>query len=61
MEDAVKVLIEKEIVISQTKFIRYEDRKPCPEKVLKLRDDIEAEVFQIIWKEFSSFVNQAFF
>jgi hypothetical protein len=64
IEDTIKVLIEKGMVISQTKFIRYGDRrewKPSPEKVLKLRDDIEAEVFQIVWKEFNSFMNQAFF
>jgi hypothetical protein len=61
IEETIKVLIEKGIVRSQTKFIRYGDRKSSPEKVLRLRDDIEAEVFQIIWKEFNSFINQAFF
>jgi hypothetical protein len=64
IEDTIKVLIGKEIVRSQTKFIRYGDKKKwksSPEKVLKLRDDIEAEVFQIIRKEFNSFINQAFF
>jgi hypothetical protein len=61
IEDTIKVLIEKGIVRSQTKFIRYGDRKSSPEKVLKLRDDIEEEVYQIIWKEFNSFMNQAFF
>jgi hypothetical protein len=64
IEDTIKVLIEKRIVRSQTIFVQYGDgrgRKPSPERILKLKDDIEAEVFQIIWKEFNSFVNQAFF
>jgi hypothetical protein len=64
IEDTIKVLIEKSMVRSQTKFIRYGDGKKWkfrPEKVIKLRDDIEAEVFQIFWREFNSFINQAFF
>jgi hypothetical protein len=64
IEDTIKVLIEKGMVRSQTKFIRYGDGKKWkfrPEKVIKLRDDIEAEVFQIFWREFNSFINQAFF
>jgi hypothetical protein len=61
IEDTIKVLIEKGVVRSQTKFIRYGDRKFRSEKVIKLRDDIEAEVFQIFWREFNSFINQAFF
>jgi hypothetical protein len=63
-EETIKVLIEKGVVKSQTELIRYGYGKRWnfrPEKVLKLRDDIEAEVFQIIWKEFNSFMNQAFF
>jgi hypothetical protein len=64
IEDTIKILIKKGIVISQTKFIRYggrNKRKFRPEEILKLRDEIEAEVYQIIWKEFNSFINQAFF
>jgi hypothetical protein len=64
IEDTIKVLIEKGLVRSQTKFIRYGDGKKWksrPEKVLKLRDEIEEEVFQIISKEFNSSMNQAFF
>jgi hypothetical protein len=61
IEDAVNVLIEKGLIKSQTKFIRYGDRKFSPEKVLKLRDEIEAEVYQIICNEFNSFISQAFF
>jgi hypothetical protein len=61
IEDTIKALIEKGIVISQIKFIRYGDRKSSPEKVLKLRDEIEAEISLIIWNEFNSFINQAFF
>ena len=64
IEDTIKVLIEKGMVRSQTKLIQYGDRKKWKfrrEKILKLSDDIEAEVFQIIWKEFNSFMNLAFF
>jgi tagatose-1,6-bisphosphate aldolase len=62
IEDTIKVLIEKGIVIFQTKFIQYGDGKKFrPEKVLKLRDNTEAEVVKIICKEFNSFINQAFF
>jgi hypothetical protein len=64
IEDTIKVLIEKRIVRSQTEFIHYGDgkkRKFRPEKVLKLRDKIEAEVHQILSKEFNSSMNQAFF
>jgi hypothetical protein len=63
IEDTIKVLIEKRIVRSQTEFIRYGDGKKWksrPEKVLKLRDEIEVEIYQIIWKEFNSLMNQAF-
>jgi hypothetical protein len=63
IEDTIKVLIEKGIVISQTKFIQYGGSskwKFRPEKFLKLREEIEEEIYQIIWKEFNSFVNQAF-
>jgi hypothetical protein len=64
IEDTIKVLIEKGIVSSQTKFIWYRDGKKWksrPEKFLKLREEIEEEIYQIIWKEFNSFINQAFF
>jgi hypothetical protein len=64
IEDTIKVLIEKGIVRSKTILIRCGDGKKwesIPEKVLKLRDEIEVEVSQIIWKEFNSFMNQAFF
>jgi hypothetical protein len=64
IEDIIKVLIEKGIVRSQTRLTQYGYGKKWrsrPEKVLELRDDIEAEVFQIIWNEFNSFINHAFF
>jgi hypothetical protein len=64
IEDTIKVLIGKEIVRSQTKFIRFGDGKKWksrPEKFLKLREEIEEEIYQIIWKEFNSSMNQAFF
>jgi hypothetical protein len=64
IEDTIKVLIKKGMVRSQTKLIQYGYGKKWrsrPEKGLELRDDIEAEVFQIIWNEFNSFINQAFF
>lgn len=64
IEDTIKVLIKKGMVRSQTKSIQYGYGKKWrsrPEKVLELRDEIEAEVYQIIWKEFDSFINQAFF
>jgi hypothetical protein len=64
IENTIRILTEKGIVRSQTKLIQFgcrRDRKLRHEKVLELRDDIEAEAYQIISKEFDSIVTQAFF
>jgi hypothetical protein len=64
IEETIKVLIEKGVVKSQTELIRYGANKKWifrSEKVLKLRDEIEAEVHQIIWKEIDSFMHHGFF
>jgi hypothetical protein len=64
IEDTIRVLTEKRIIKSQTKLIQCggsRDKKLCHEKVLLLSDDIKAEIYQIISKEFDSFVTGAFF
>jgi hypothetical protein len=60
----IKRLIQNKIVRLKTIYTWYGGRERWnlrPDKVLRLRDDIEHEIYEIIGKEFDAAVREAFF
>jgi hypothetical protein len=64
IEAVINRLIQNKIVKLQTIYTWYGRREGWdlrPDKVLKLREDIEQEIYEIIGKEFEAAVRESFF